>query len=284
MPILGAVPDNPNVPLNNHSNEVILVVSDYQFPFAHQHAVKVIEKVAQQLKPHVLMFLGDICDFPSLSKKFRTSPNLRGKVVEEVQEAKEHVHRLVELAEPEEVWWIDGNHEDRLRRHIEDNAPELASILNVSNFGIESMIGLPDLDVDNYIYYPYPQGFIHRGSLYFHHGIYHGKNSRGIRREVLERGVSVIQGHTHCLNSITERRMDTRHPENDKYIAGYENGCLCNFQAPSPPYGMGVPRATRFPNWQLGFSVVQFFDDMFHVEQCHIINGRTILRGEEIRV
>jgi hypothetical protein len=79
-----------------------------------------------------------------------------------------------------------------------------------------------------------------------------------------------VHGHTHRIQSVTERL-----PETDRYITAWSPGCLCNFQ---PMWLHGKPT-----NWARGLSFVYHskHDPLDWTETTHRIeaDGRAILDG-----
>lgn len=261
-------------------SKIYFFVSDQQFPFADKKAIKVVEKAAAIVQPDVIVSLGDLIDFPQLSKKFKPSrPEQVHELRAQVRAAADHIHRLVAAGKPEMVHIFDGNHEQRLERLILADWPGLWE-MQQEFMGTEAMLRLPELPCP-YTYTPYPEGKMLERVLYAHHGTKHSRiPGQAVRKEIEALGVSVIQGHTHSLQRIQERKM---HGNGDRNLIGIENGCLCDFV--TPPRQGGVPRHTLFPNWHLGFTVVEFTGKgkQFQANTYPIINNRAVVYGKEVK-
>jgi len=73
-----------------------------------------------------------------------------------------------------------------------------------------------------------------------------------------EKGVSLIQAHTHRLGSHFKTWID-------REMVGYEGGCLCKL---TPEYKLN-------PNWQQGFCLATIFPDgIFQVQQIPIVRRK----------
>lgn len=85
------------------------------------------------------------------------------------------------------------------------------------------------------------ENFVQVGKLYIGHWNRVSKHSSYTVKNIMtDRGVNIVQGHTHRMGFYTIRYMD-------RTIYGWENGCLCNI---NPTYLVS-------PNWQSGFSIIE---------------------------
>lgn len=182
---------------------------------------------------------------------------------EEIDEVKYFLLQLRSVAISSRIFYIFGNHEFRLQSYISRNARELYGLKGLT---LCEQLGCKDLDIDVYNngtkenYYKY-------GSLLIGHWDRVNKHSGMTAKNLLEdKGMSIIQGHTHRLGSSYKRDYNSQK-------GGWEGGCLCDLN----------PKYCNMPNWSLGFLTIHKDkkSDQFKVTTVEIIDNR-ILYGEKI--
>lgn len=114
-----------------------LFVPDTHAPFHDPRAWKLMMKVAKQFKPDGIVHMGDLGDFYAVSAHSK-DPERKGKLKEEMDVAKALRLDLDNL-EPKHKLFIEGNHEFRLQRYINDNAEALSGLVSA-----DSLLGLSD--------------------------------------------------------------------------------------------------------------------------------------------
>lgn len=243
------------------SGHVRVVVNDFQVPFHDPTAFKLVLKALRLIRPHGLDVLGDFMDCYSLSR-FSKDPERKLLFRDELRIGRRMLGEMVLAAGRRcaDRRFSDGNHEDRLRRYLWNNAPQLSGVegLNVSD-----LLGLGKLRFRHYTYLaPY-----RIGQLWFHHGKLVRKHSGATAMaHALEVGANVIVGHSHRLAHVCKTTWSHT-------IHGWENGCLCKL---NPEYVHGPP------DWQQGFAIIRFGRGRtFGVEQVQIRRGHMWIDGKE---
>jgi predicted phosphodiesterase len=234
-----------------------VVMNDLQIPFHDSDAVDLVIDFAQDLEPHGVILNGDIVDCYSISDYTKNPMSYAD--LETEKGLAEIVMGHVKRTGAKELYWIGGNHEDRLRRYAWKNAPALAQT------GELDFARVFRTKENGFNYLPYGEG-VQLGRLYVTHGDLVSKHSAYSAKAMFEKyGTSVLHGHTHRLGVYYKR--DARGPH-----AAYENGCLCKL---SPEYA-------QHPNWQQGFSVVHLQPNgEFNVQQIPILPGPHFYFGAE---
>src|SRR5712691_1502088 len=102
--------------------ETTVIVNDLQMPFQDVAVVSLVVDFIKTLRPHRIILNGDVVDCYSISN-FTKEPMKLADVALERSEAVILMDALYNV--PEKIW-IGGNHEDRLRRYLWRQAPELA--------------------------------------------------------------------------------------------------------------------------------------------------------------
>ena len=237
--------------------DLAAIISDAQIPFQDDIVLRRVGKFIKTLQPTHFYILGDWVDFYALSTHDR-DPARRFRLKQELQEQE----RLLEDITPDNaiLTFIEGNHEDRLRRYLWQKAPELDRLDSLS------LPELLKLDQFGYRHVPYRQGVFHNKHKTFfltHGDMVRGHSAYTARGMMDKFSVSGISGHTHRLGAYY--RTNLTGPK-----VWLENGCLCRLD----------PDWTSYPNWQHGFTLVTFDGKQFWAEQVPIIDGKFIYGGK----
>jgi hypothetical protein len=149
-------------------------------------------KVVKTFKPHTIAIIGDFADFYAVSSHSK-DPRRRRNLEWEVEQVKAGLDELDTLGAKRKLY-ISGNHEDRLRRYLQDKAPEL--------FGTISIPTLFGLRERGWAYIPYKQD-TKVGKLHLTHDVDNaGRYASFKALDVFQH--SVVTGHSHRLSYIVE--------------------------------------------------------------------------------
>ncbi len=177
---------------NSPKLEPILVVPDCHIPYHDQRAFDLMLQVARGLKPKHIYVIGDFVDFYAVSSHSK-NPVRATSLEVELLAAAEGLDSLEALG-ADSLVYIGGNHEDRLRRYLQDKAPELFGVANVPE-----LLGLKQRGWD---YVPY-KSHTKLGKIHFTHDVGSaGRNSIFKCLDTYQH--SVVTGHTHRLAYIVE--------------------------------------------------------------------------------
>lgn len=237
--------------------------------FAERAAYDLTMAVLQQVKPTHIILNGDILDCTGLSK-YSKDPNIVDTLQEEIGAYGRFVgHVRAAAGEEVEILQTPGNHEARLERYLQDNAPALRSL---------DALTLPSL-----------LRFSERRVQWFRDEIVlaernlvvtHGEKVRNfaglsVKAEMEKRRfqVSVYINHTHRMGAVYATA-----PYSGKVVGGWEGGTLHKLET----------EYVRHPDWQLGMGVITVRGKEFTVEQLLYLGNCkrrwTVFRGEMIRV
>lgn len=216
-----------------------VLVSDLQVPYHHTKAVKTLVKFIREWKPTEVLCVGDVCDFPSLSRWHR---GLRGEYDLSLTAQRDAAVRVLEDLQVEHL--SRSNHDDRLELYLAQQAPALEGLHELR---LEKFLQLDELGIT-----------FHRTPYEFTPGwwLMHGdeaglsqvpgSTALGLAKKV---GASVVCGHTHrqavvpCTESVGGVVTNVRY--------GFEVGCLMDLNKAA----YLQPKAGS-ANWQLGFGVL----------------------------
>ena len=164
--------------------ERILVIPDTHVPYHDPKALSLVRKVARHFRPEHMVIIGDFADFYSVSSHSR-NPERRHNLEWEVAEVNRELDKLDGLA-PHTIF-CEGNHEDRLRRHLWNKTPEL--------FGLVSVKKLFKIAERGWTFIPYTK-HTWIGKIGFTHDIGHS-GKYALMRSLEAFGGNLVFGHTH---------------------------------------------------------------------------------------
>lgn len=239
----------------------VLIMSDEQIPFEDRRAIIAVHKYIRDFQPDVIIHNGDLLDFPDLTTKFQRHAALRGTTLADITIAKSLLQEELKLAPKARIIILEGNHEDRLRILVEENADGLEPFL-ADELSLARMLSLPRVEFI---------GGYKNGNAYWEHGglvVTHGSDitGAGAGQKMLNREGSVVYGHTHRSATFSRTNRVGTHK-------AWSFGCLCNISGPKVP-----PRSGNdtFVDWQNGIGIVYFGRTGYSVYPIDIIEGRFI--------
>lgn len=171
--------------------EPVLVVSDAHVPYHSRVWWDLLLQVGQYLQPQHLVIIGDFADFYSVSDHDK-DPDRANRMDAELAEVEARLDELDALGATDKLY-IEGNHEDRLRRYLMKN-PALARVVST-----EKLLRLKERGWE---FVPYKRHAA-RGAVHFTHDVgAAGRNA--VFRALDTYQHSVVSGHTHRLQYIVE--------------------------------------------------------------------------------
>lgn len=189
-------------------------------------------RVARDLRPKTVVCIGDLADFYSVSAHSK-DPNRAGRLSFELDSVRQGLDELDALDATQKIL-VEGNHEDRLRRYLQDKAPEIASEISLSRlFGLQAR---------GWTYVPYKSD-LRLGKLYLTHDVgVAGKYAAYRALEAFQH--SVVTGHSHRLCYVVEGNAV------GEYKVSAQFGWLGDVKAID--YMSGIKART---SWPLGFGI-----------------------------
>lgn len=238
------------------------MLSDIHIPVeVDEQAFKFALQIIRYVEPDRVELLGDIADMHGLGT-WAKPPSDEGKIQEEIDEVKFGLGRIRYAAGDAKITFIEGNHEDRMRRYLQDKGSKL---FGLDVLRMDNLLDLQHYDIT------FNDGPYRLGGLWFLHG--HEIKAGGVnpaRMALQKLNDSVIFGHVHKFS------IAHKHGMNGKNYFGYSNGCLTGYN----------PGYTTSPDWCQGFSIVDFTKSgLFQVQQVVIWRQKNkmmaIVDGEE---
>jgi hypothetical protein len=245
----------------------VAVFGDVQAPFHHNANVNVACKIiADQRKIRLdeTVDLGDAYDFYAVSR-FDKNPLRRNLLQDELIIAGEVRARFTDAAGDSKKTFIPGNHEARLKKYINQNAPALAGMPQLQ---LDSLLGLSSAGWEvKDRYHVIKEGFVIK-----HGDLVGGQSGDSAKKEMNTAWMSGASGHVHRLG-VHYRSPLISHIKGEQPYVWIETGCLC---LPDQEYLDG-----KYPDWQPGFVFLRFTEDGFvFPELVPVHEGRAYYRGK----
>lgn len=240
---------------------------DSHEPFADKKCMKAIRGVIADVRPQLVIHIGDLADCWSISR-FEKDPARLHTLQDDIDVAGGHLHQTAQVCRDAKRYLVEGNHEERLRKVIWDlqGAQRELARLRVFQKAMTwpSLLGLDQIGWDFIPTADQPKlGLITK--LAVKHGTvvrkWSGWSAKG---EYEKHGKGGLSGHTHRLGAFYHRDMAGSH-------VWHETGCSCDLK----------PEYVQHPDWQHACVVVAYTEDRYHVEPVYIQDGRAIWRGKE---
>ena len=164
----------------------ILVLGDLHCPWHHRKALGWVYSLIKQLRPNVIIQVGDGVDYFSLSRFPKAANDIKMTPREEIEEAhdclKDIWQTIRRLARGAQCYQLLGNHCDRLNLRIIDKIPELKGLIK-----LEHLFEFPGV---NTIHDSRKELVI--DDIVFQHGHYLVKG-----KHLAHNQMNTVYGHTH---------------------------------------------------------------------------------------
>jgi predicted phosphodiesterase len=233
----------------------ILFLTDIHFPYHNEKALNIALNYGKEHNADTIYLNGDIIDCYQLSS-FEKDPKKR-RFSEELGQ----VHKFFEILRREfpkaNIYFKEGNHEERYWRFMRIKAPEL---LDIEAFTLSSLLNLPKFNIQ----YISGRTKANIAKLSAFHGHEFGSSTFSpvnVARGLYMRAKATsICGHSHQTSEHTERDV------NDKMITTWSVGCLSELSPDYAPYN----------KWNHGFAFIVREGSDFHVKNMRIYKGRIV--------
>jgi len=224
----------------------MLIICDLQIPFHDKKAVELALTYDESFD--TLLIDGDLMDLYSLSRFQDKRPDM-AFVRDEIEITKEFLEQLRKYFPNKRIIYKFGNHDDRLRKWINDKAPVL---FNVESIQLEEQLNLHELKIEKVE----SNQIIQTGKLYIIHGHeYRGGGQVNLSRNMMLKTFdNTLFGHFHKPDYAFKKKIG------NNVIGSWSVGCLCGL----------TPKWLPNNEWLWGFAIVEFDNGSFSV------NNKTI--------
>ena len=259
--IYGRQAKHRTYPTTKEDLKKILWIPDTHVPYEDAQAFELMLTAMRWWKPDVINILGDFGDFYAVSSHSK-DPRRSNQLKNEVYAINERLDQIDALGAAEKHF-VEGNHEDRLRRYLQDKAPEM--------FGLVGVEKLFNLTSRGYTFTPYKESRL-QGKIHVTHDC--GNAGAYAHYKALEAFEdNAVMGHTH--------RMAVAYVGNaqGKTHVGAMFGWLGDMDKIDYMHKIKALRA-----WQLGFGIgYQTENEVVHVQAIPIIDYSLVLEGRIFR-
>lgn len=251
----GAANRNRFAVVPESSGRRIFVMPDVHVPYHDPEAYALAVHAARELKPDVLVIIGDYVDCYAVSQ-FAKIPERRQDLKWEVDSSNELLDALNGIAPT--VVFCEGNHENRLERYLCQRAPEL--------YGMVSAKNLLRIQERGWTWVQYKQ-WLKIGKVAFAHEIGHcGRNSA--MQSLASFGGNIVFGHSHRAGAVYGGTVD-----GDRHFA-LNVGWLGDYSQ------VDYAHQSQMRDWQHGFGwIEQDGDGNSWASFCPIVKGRVVVAG-----
>lgn len=252
--------------VKKESTNMAAVIGDTHFGHEDWNTLNIFLETVSILRPEKVILNGDTMDMFAISKYAKDARHDQS-----LQKEREAYHKFLKMLHDVVVDWdceifeTNANHsgnsqEGRWWRYLSENLGAAASVPEVIEAMSYQNIFFPKADwcriklVDEVVL---PTNFIvHHGTVVRKHG---GMSARG---EYEKKNASTLTNHTHRIG-FTAQRSPAAGNRPEQIFTNYENACACKL---NPDYVTDA-------NWQNGFALVNYSDDVIGVEQVVVHNN-----------
>lgn len=244
-----------------------LLYGDTHIPHEDERAVRVVQAIARETQPDLIVHMGDLLDAYPLSR-WDKNPARKESLQDEIDRGRQHFAQMRLCSPGSRFVYLEGNHEDRLRRtlwNLEGPAAVLAELTAFKQaMTWPALLGLDALGVE---FVPYAEQSRHAFLPKFllkHGTVVRNKSAYTASGEHDKYGKSGASGHTHRLGLFFSRDSNGSH-------VWAETGCTCKLD----------PEYMADPDWQQGavFVTLDTTTGAFQVEPVYIYEGSAVFRG-----
>lgn len=227
----------------------ILGLYDLHMPFHARDEIKIAIDYGVSVRSDVVIIAGDGMDCISMSR----FPKIHRNLQVEIDVAINFLHYLRFKFPVAKIIWLEGNHEEHIKRFLMTKAAELHDLRNMK---FENLLHFDDFGVE----FVENKRIIEVGDANLIHGHEVLGGGENVARNKMKRAMTnLIFGHSHLKQEHIVKTLK------NKILGAWSIGPLCH---PSPDYN-------PYNNWILGFlDLMLHGDGKFTVNSKSIINGR----------
>lgn len=257
-------------------------IDDTLVPLHDEAAINSALKLANDLRPDVVVDLGDTTDFSELSRYPADSDHFQGTLQPSLQRTHDFFAQFTSVTPGAERHTVDSNHVKRLTDYVLKNALPLYNVKATGDkYPAISYPGLLKLDE---IGWEYTQGYgtaeyEYADDLAFIHGTFSVSNGSTAKKlGKLNPDRNIVQGHAHKIETSyqTDRKGRT--------FGAFVVGALCRTDGIVPSYYSAIANnqpVRRYENWQNGALVIEDYGDgNYNFNHVPIVGGVAFYRGK----
>lgn len=244
-----------------------LLYGDTHYPYQDNKALACIERITADVKPDVVIHMGDLFDCWQISTFDKEIGN-RDSLQDTIDAGAAHLKKMFMLTPEAKRYLLEGNHELRLSRTMnraKESQRELMKLRAVQRHLSWTSL-LEDAGVSHDMWEFVPHRGQTRRRIFPRFILKHGtkvsqKSGYTAYREMDRYGSSGASGHTHRLGHVF-------HDDDNGAHTWLETGCTCDL----------MPTYCEDPDWQHGCVIITFTQDyrFFNPTVVYIQEGNAI--------
>lgn len=252
-------------------------------------AIAVAMAIIEDVKPDVIVCVGDNLDLPEMGK-YRLSPAYQQTTQASIDAATMFCASMRAASPNAKIVWLAGNHEERMPRYLLDNAAAAFGIRKGNTPESWPVMSIPYLCRMDEFFVEYRPGypasdFWINEKIRVIHGDRVKSNGSTAHLYLSREKTSVIYGHIHRIETAYKTREDYDGP---RTILAASPGTLARIDGAVPSTKGGVDLdgrpLVRHEDWQQGVGIVNFQTSephRFSYETVHIYDGWAVYNGKE---
>jgi hypothetical protein len=220
------------VSLNISEGTVIIAGDAHYWPGPPSLMHQALVQFCKELKPRAIIFNGDVLDAPTISRHLPIGWEERPQLADEVENAKDRLHEVVQAVGSARKIWNLGNHDARFETRLAHVAPEYARLNGVhlhDHFPLWETAWATWINDDVVVKHRFKSGVhaTHNGALWA--------------------GKTLITGHLHSakVTPLTDYN-GTRYGVDAGCIADVHHKAFVDYTEDNPK------------NWRTGFCILSF--------------------------
>lgn len=263
-----AVTIPPEVPRAVGSTITAVCWGDSHFPHADPSVLAIVQAIARDTQPDVLVHMGDLLDCYAISR-YNKDPQRKETLQDEIDQAREHLAVMRLTCPSARFILLEGNHEERLQRVLWSLDGPASALNHLTAFQKAltwpALLGLDELRVewvetnDQAKQRFLPKFILKHGTLV------RVRSGLTASAEQMKYNKSGASGHTHRLAAVWRKDSNGSH-------VWIETGCSCDLN----------PSYCTDPDWQQGCLFLTFdaVTGAVTPEPVFIHNGLGVFRGK----
>lgn len=260
------------LPLNLPDGTRGVVLPDLHIPAHYRPLLWPITQLLHRVNPHLLISIGDLGDIFALArhpKGLRVPTDAQGEFTA-TRRVWDH------LVDASGCYWnfvINGNHEDRIWRFLQDMAPQLGGIIDPHTrepISFHSALGYTAKDNMTFLYGTderggFEGGLLMNNALGAHHGIMVRPKAGASPLADMDKWIrSIMQGHTHRFGFVARDVAPTENIPTG-VLMGTELGMLVDLNHAYMGYAKNM-----WPNWHMGLATFTVYNGIPILEHIPI--------------
>lgn len=256
----------------SHSNQIkyVLIAGDAHLPYEDKRAFAIMLKVAKSLGKNLkeIIFMGDFLDCFSVTSHSK-NPMIKDLLKDEIEYANKQLDNIDKMFKDTKKIMLCGNHENRLERYLQNQAPALFGITS-----IEHLLNLNRRPNWKFVDYNSNQKYKITGTdLFCRHEPY-GSRLDSVAQKAM---CNLIAAHVHrfyhgtAINPITEK---VNHFYCPGFLGDVRHKEVFGYTKMAQPWSVGFGMVTILPNGE-------WFYQNYEIKNYQVVFNNRIFRYEK---